>query len=117
MPFITSSDELTKVPLDMVTDQLTFKPIQSKSLAEAVAEQLMAMIAKGHLKPGDRLPTEPELMAQFNVGRSTLREATKSLVVAGLLETKRSSGTFVSESYVDYLSQRLNWDLVFTKQE
>ncbi|MEN8173896.1 MAG: FCD domain-containing protein, partial [Chloroflexota bacterium] len=33
------------------------------------------------------------------------------------LETKRSSGTFVSESYVDYLSQRLNWDLVFTKQE
>jgi len=117
MSFITSSDEQTKWSLLMVSNQLTFKPIQSKSLAEAVAEQLMAMIANGQLKPGDRLPTEPELMAQFNVGRSTLREATKSLVVAGLLETKRSSGTFVSESYIDYLSQRLNWDLVFSKQE
>ena len=96
---------------------LTFKPVESKSLAEAVAEQLMTMIAKGQLRPGDRLPTEPELMVQFNVGRSTLREAIKSLVVAGLLETRRSSGTFVSESYVDHLSQRLNWDLVFSAQE
>lgn len=97
--------------------QPTFKPIESKSLAEAVAEQLMAMIAQGQFKPGDRLPTEPELMVQFGVGRSTLREAIKSLVVAGLLETRRSLGTFVSESYTDYLSQRLNWGLVFSKQE
>lgn len=96
---------------------LTFKPVESKTLAEAVAEQLMAMIAKGKLKPGDRLPTEPELMEQFNVGRSTLREAVKSLVVAGLLETRRSSGTFVSESYADFLSRRLNWDMVFSKQD
>lgn len=95
----------------------TFQPVESKSLAEAVAEQLMALIAKGQLKPGDRLPTEPELMGKFNVGRSTLREAVKSLVVAGLLETRRSSGTFVSESYIDFLSQRLNWDMVLTKQD
>lgn len=96
---------------------LTFKPVESKTLAEAVAEQLMTMIARGQLKPGDRLPTEPELMEQFNVGRSTLREAVKSLVVAGLLETRRSSGTFVSESYADFLSRRLNWDMVFSKQD
>ena len=101
----------------MSSDQPTFKPIESKSLAEAVAEQLMAMIAKGQLKPGDRLPIEQDLMEGFGVGRSTLREAVKSLVVAGLLETRRSSGTFVSDSYIDYLSQRLSWDLVFTKQE
>lgn len=95
----------------------TFKPVESRSLAEAVAEQLMAMVAKGQLKPGDRLPTEPELMKQFNVGRSSLREAVKSLVVAGLLETRRSSGTFVSESYTEFLSQRLNWDMVFSTQD
>jgi len=101
----------------MLPDFPTFHPIESKSLAEAVAEQLMALIAKGQLKPGDRLPTEPELMNQFGVGRSTLREAVKSLVVAGLLETRRSAGTFVSESYTDYLSQSLNWGMVFSKQE
>jgi GntR family transcriptional regulator, transcriptional repressor for pyruvate dehydrogenase complex len=115
MGFVTSSDErmmsrsMSRVP--------TFQPVESKSLAEAVAEQLMAMIAKGRLKPGDRLPTEPELMTQFNVGRSSLREAVKSLVVAGLLETRRSSGTFVSDSYIDFLSQRLNWDMVLTVQD
>lgn len=97
--------------------QPTYRLVESKSLAEAVAEQLMALIAKGQLKPGDRLPTEPELMAQFGVGRSTLREAVKSLVVAGLLETRRSAGTFVSESYTEHLSQRLNWGVVFSKQE
>jgi len=101
----------------MVSNQPTFKPIESKSLAEAVAEQLMAMIANGQLKPGDRLPIEQELMDGFGVGRSTLREAVKSLVVAGLLETRRSSGTFVRESYIDYLGQRMNWGIVFTKQE
>ncbi|MBC8330643.1 MAG: FadR family transcriptional regulator [Anaerolineae bacterium] len=101
----------------MIADSPTFQLVETKSLAEAVAEQLMALIAKGQLKPGDRLPTEPELMAQFGVGRSTLREAVKSLVVAGLLETRRSAGTFVSESYTDFLSQRLNWGMVFSKQE
>ncbi len=101
----------------MLPETPTFKPVATKSLAEAVAEQLMTLIAKGHLKPGDRLPTEPEMMAQFGVGRSTLREAVKSLVVAGLLETRRSAGTFVSESYTDFLSQRLNWGMVFIKQE
>ncbi len=101
----------------MSSIQPAYKPIESKSLAEAVAEQLMNMIAKGQLKPGDRLPIEQDLMEGFGVGRSTLREAVKSLVVAGLLETRRSSGTFVSDSYIDYLSQRLQWDLVFTKQE
>lgn len=101
----------------MTQDAPTFKPVETKSMAEAVAEQLMQMIAKGQLKPGDRLPTEPELMALFSVGRSTLREGVKSLVVAGLLETRRSAGTFVSESYTDFLSQHLNWGMVFNKQE
>jgi GntR family transcriptional repressor for pyruvate dehydrogenase complex len=116
MFFVTSSDEQT-IRLNMSPELPTFQPIETKSMAEAVAEQLMALIAKGELKPGDRLPTEPELMAQFSVGRSTLREGIKSLVVAGLLETRRSAGTFVSESYTDFLSQHLNWGLVFNEQE
>jgi GntR family transcriptional regulator, transcriptional repressor for pyruvate dehydrogenase complex len=96
---------------------LNFKPVQNTSLPEAIAEQIMAMITDGHLKPGDRLPTEPELMEQFGVGRSTLREALKSLVMAGLIETRRSAGTFVSESYSGFLSDRLKWTVVFSSQE
>ena len=40
-----------------------------------LADQLIALIADGKLKPGDRLPSELELMKQFQVGRSSIREA------------------------------------------
>jgi GntR family transcriptional regulator, transcriptional repressor for pyruvate dehydrogenase complex len=94
-----------------------FKPIQNTSLSEAVAEQIMTRIAAGQLKPGERLPTEPELMELFGVGRSTVREALKSLSLAGLIETRRSAGTFVSATYAGFLSDRLKWTVVFSSQE
>ena len=94
-----------------------FKPIKNTTLVEAVAEQIFAMIAAGHFRPGDRLPTEAELGQQLGVGRSTLREALKSLALAGLIETRRSAGTFVSESYSDFLSNRLNLAMMFSERE
>jgi GntR family transcriptional repressor for pyruvate dehydrogenase complex len=97
--------------------QAIFKPVKNTTLSAAVAEQILAMLADGHLKPGDRLPTEPELMAQFNVGRSTLREALKSLAMAGLIETRRSAGTFVSKSYTDFLSNHFKWATLFSERE
>lgn len=94
-----------------------FKPIKNTTLVEAVAEQIFAMIAAGHIRPGDRLPTEAELGQQLGVGRSTLREALKSLALAGLIETRRSTGTFVSDSYSDFLSNRLNLAMMFSERE
>jgi len=94
-----------------------FKPVQNTTLPEAVAEQIMGRIAAGQLKPGERLPTEPELMELFGVGRSTVREALKSLSLAGLIETRRSAGTFVSATYAGFLSDRLKWTVVFSSQE
>lgn len=44
---------------------------------------------------GDRIPTEPELMATLGVGRNTVREAIKTLTSTGILEIRRGSGTFV----------------------
>lgn len=96
---------------------LNFRPVQNITLAEAVAEQIAAMITNGQLKLGDRLPTEQELMKQFQVGRSTLREALKSLTMAGLIETRRSAGTFVSESYTGFLRDQLKWAVVFSHQD
>lgn len=98
-------------------DSPTFTPVQNTSLPEAIAEQMMAMIAEGRLRPGDRLPTEAELMQQFSVGRSTLREALKSLALVGLIETRRGAGTFISESYIGFLSDHLKWTALFGKRE
>lgn len=47
------------------------------------------------LAPGDRIPTEPELCAQFGVSRITVRQAVSSLVREGILATQRGRGTYV----------------------
>ncbi|MEL4359264.1 MULTISPECIES: FadR/GntR family transcriptional regulator [unclassified Luteococcus] len=66
---------------------------------------LRHMIATGDLQPGDRLPSESELCEQFDVSRSSLREAQKMLVMAGVLVTRTGSGTVVSDlKPEDYMS-------------
>ena len=49
-------------------------------------------------KPGDRLPTEPELAKQLRVSRSTLREAMRSFETQGLLIRKQGSGTYRADA-------------------
>ena len=72
--------------------------IQKKSLADIVAEQLRQQIAEGVYTIGDKLPTEPELMKTFKVGRSSIREAVKLLVNMGVVQVRQGSGTFVAEA-------------------
>lgn len=71
--------------------------IQKKSLADMVAEQLKQQIVEGVYKIGDKLPTEPELMKTFKVGRSSIREAGKLLVNMGVVQVRQGSGTFVAD--------------------
>lgn len=52
-------------------------------------------ITSGRWPLNSKIPTEPELMAEFGVGRSTVREAVRSLASLGMLEPARSRGTFV----------------------
>ena len=60
-----------------------------------VVHELGAQIVRGSLAPGDAVPTEEELVSQFHVGRSALREGVKVLAGKGLLETRTSAGTRV----------------------
>ncbi|HLR79916.1 MAG TPA: FadR/GntR family transcriptional regulator [Bacillota bacterium] len=68
------------------------------SLVEQVSSQMEHLIETGHWAVGERLPSEMELMKEFDVSRNTLREAIRALVHAGLLETKQGSGTIVQSS-------------------
>ena len=52
---------------------------------EEIVRQLQALIAEGHLKPGDRLMTERELAEQFGVSRVTVRQALSVLQAMGLI--------------------------------
>jgi GntR family transcriptional repressor for pyruvate dehydrogenase complex len=76
---------------------------------EQVAEQLRALVLSGTVAPGDRLPVEGDLSAEFGVSRSTIREAIRLLSSQSLVHTVRgpAGGTFVSaadpESLREYL--------------
>lgn len=72
--------------------------IQKKSLADMVAEQLRQQITEGVYAIGDKIPTEPELMKMFKVGRSSVREAVKLLVNMGVVQVRQGAGTFVAKA-------------------
>lgn len=76
-----------------------FKPIRSKRNFELVIRQLRERLESGSLKPGERLPSEPQLAAEFGVSRTALREALKVLELSGYLEVRRGygGGTFVAK--------------------
>ena len=60
-----------------------------------LAEQMERFITEGVWPVGEKIPPEKELMKQFKTSRNTVREAIQSLIHAGLLESKRGSGTTV----------------------
>ncbi len=70
---------------------------EKKLLSEEVSEKMMKNISQKIWLPGDRLPTEKELMSMYSVSRITVREATRHLVSLGLLRTVQGSGTYVCE--------------------
>ncbi|MBE9602394.1 FadR/GntR family transcriptional regulator [Pedobacter sp. MC2016-24] len=68
----------------------------SGKLSDRVTEQIKKDIASGVYLEGQKIPAEPELMKQYAVGRSTIREAIKSLAISGVLKVQQGSGTFVA---------------------
>ncbi len=72
-----------------------FEKIDKKLLGAQIEDSLMNYILQEPLQIGQKIPNEFELAEKFGVGRSTIREAVKSLVSKGILEVKRGSGTYV----------------------
>jgi GntR family transcriptional regulator len=61
-----------------------------------IAEQLRQEIESGQMKRGSQLPTELQLRERFDASRNTVRDAIKSLIALGLVETRPGQGTFVT---------------------
>lgn len=77
------------------------------SLADATAAQLEARIAADEWPVGARLPTETELMVELGVGRSTVREAIRTLARVGLVQVRQGDGTYVTGHRADNESLRI----------
>lgn len=68
------------------------------AMSVEVARQLSEQILSGALRPGDRLPTEQEMMAAMGVSRTVVREALAALKAEGLVMTRQGIGAFVMPS-------------------
>ena len=71
------------------------QPTQRSALVDQVITQLRNRITSGEWGVGEKIPTEPELVAALGVGRNTVREAVRALAHAGLLDSRQGSGTYV----------------------
>jgi DNA-binding FadR family transcriptional regulator len=87
--------------------------LKVKPAYQQVADQLRGLILSGDLQAGDRLPSESDLVAQFGVSRSTVREALRALASRDLVHTRRgvSGGTFVSAVDAEQVSLYLETSL------
>jgi GntR family transcriptional repressor for pyruvate dehydrogenase complex len=80
---------------------------------QVLADDLRAQITSGRLRPGDRLPTEPQLCAQSGLSRSTVREALRLLSSQHLIVTTRgvTGGSFVAEPSAHKIAETLEGGL------
>lgn len=74
---------------------LKVETIKNKPLADQVADHFLEYIEKNQLEIGAKLPNEFEMAELFGVGRSTIREAIKTMISKNILEVKRGDGTYV----------------------
>ena len=92
-----------------------FQPIQSTTVVQQIIEKITQSLIKGELKPGDRLPPEPELALQLGVSRTSLREALKTLSGLGVLNARKRGGTFIATEGSQLMLNPLIFNLIIEK--
>ena len=91
------------------------KSLKKESVVQSVINCLTDAIRSGDLKPGDRIPPEPELAESLGVARSSVREAIKILTYLGVLESKRSEGTFVCSGYKESMIDPMVYGIILNQ--
>lgn len=81
--------------LGSATDSGAPRSRRPRGLVPEIVTALQADIRDARLKPGDKLPTESELVARFDVSRTVVREAISRMQASGMVETRHGIGTFV----------------------
>jgi GntR family transcriptional repressor for pyruvate dehydrogenase complex len=89
---------------------------QREGLPHEIARKLIAYLLSGDIKPGTRMPSERALAAALGVGRSSVREALKSLGLLGLVEVRQGDGTYLRRPDSDLLPQVIEWGLLLNER-
>lgn len=92
-----------------------FAELPKGSISDIIMQRITDALISGELKPGDKIPTEVEFSEKLGVSRNAVREAIKVLVAFGVLEIRRSEGTFVVEQYSPKLLNPLLYGLILSE--
>ena len=98
-----------------MTEPMTFDPISRQTVSAQIREQLLRRITTGELGPGARVPSERELSEQFEVARTSVREAIQGLLSLGYIE-RRGNRTWVAERLPDVAVRGGDDEKVFVRQ-
>lgn len=93
------------------------KPVFRVTLSEQVAMQIASMISSGQWRAGERLPSEAQLCKTLHIGRSTLREALKSLAFVGMVHMRVGEGTYVAEGPSKFLERIFAQGVLVTEKD
>lgn len=93
----------------MIAEKDGFQPIKRRRLSDEVTAQVRAQIAAGEIRPGDKLPAERQLAERVGVSRGAVREALRSLELAGVVEMRHGvqGGAFVTHGVPGVMSDNL----------
>lgn len=93
------------------------KNLKKESVVQSVINCLTDAMRNKELKPGDRIPPEPDLALSMGVARSSVREAIKILSYLGVLESKRSEGTFVCDGFKESMIDPMIYGIILDKAD
>lgn len=71
-----------------MSERARFRQVQPVRLYQTIVDQIEGAIARGEIRPGERLPSERELVEQFGASRPTVREALRVLQADGLVRSR-----------------------------
>lgn len=91
------------------------KNLKKESVVQSVINCLTDAMRNKELKPGDKIPPEPDLAASLGVARSSVREAIKILTYLGVLESKRSEGTFVCSGFQESMIDPMIYGIILNQ--
>jgi GntR family transcriptional repressor for pyruvate dehydrogenase complex len=87
-------------------------PIARPTITDQIVERITAFILDEGMRPGDKLPSERELMVRLGVGRSSLRESIKTLSAIGIVDVQIGDGMYVGSGGTAVLTKPLSWGLL-----
>ena len=95
----------------------SIQPIAETNRTVLIEQRIREYILTNRLQPGDKLPTEEQLVAALHVGRSAVRETFRRLEALGIVETRHGVGRVVREFNFDPILNELSYGLAFLSHD